>query len=231
MSARRIAVLGDSILRGVVLDDATGRYVRLQPGCVGLAQASLGCQVDNFARFGMTSEKGLELAAKLLHQDGGYDTCLICFGGNDVDHQWQQVAQNPQGENPPNVPCHRYAQNMKQMVELARGHGMEPLVLTLPPIDSQRYFSFFTREIPKRNNILQWLGSVEAIHESHAQYSRQLIALAKELDVRIIDIRKQFIGTGEYQQLLCADGIHPNARGHRLMGQELIRQLNSHTVH
>ena len=117
---QRLAVLGDSILRGVVLDEASGRYVHLKESCVAGAQQQLGLSIDNFSRFGMTSEKGLQVARQRLPEQGGYDACLICFGGNDVDHCWKQVAEDPQGENPPHVACGRYIENMGQMVEDVR---------------------------------------------------------------------------------------------------------------
>lgn len=81
----------------------------------------------------MTSEKGLQVARQRLPEQGGYDACLICFGGNDVDHCWKQVAEDPQGENPPHVACGRYIENMGQMVELARQRKMEPSSLLCRP--------------------------------------------------------------------------------------------------
>ena len=224
---QRLAVLGDSILRGVVLDEASGRYVHLKESCVAGAQQQLGLSIDNFSRFGMTSEKGLQVARQRLPEQGGYDACLICFGGNDVDHCWKQVAEDPQGENPPHVACGRYIENMGQMVELARQRKMEPILFTLPPIDSQRYFRFFSRGIKKWQNILQWLGSVDVIYEQHKMYSERLFALANQLRCRIIDIRNVFLGAGDYKEYLCSDGIHPNARGHALMQTALVSYVRS----
>lgn len=218
----KIAILGDSILRGVVLDERTGHYVRLKDSCVQAAQARLGLDTDNFARFGMTSEKGLETAERRLPEEGGYDACLICFGGNDVDHCWRLVAENPEGENPPNVPCQRYVENMAHIVALVRSRRIEPVLITLPPIDSQRYFRFISRDIDKPDNILHWLGSVDTIYEHHKTYSESLFSLAKQLDCRIIDVRKTFFGTGDYKRLLCGDGIHPNAKGHALMRDAFV---------
>lgn len=224
---RKMAVLGDSILRGVVLDENTGHYVRLKESCVKAAQQQLGLSIDNFSRFGMTSDKGLEVAERRLPQQGGYDACLICFGGNDVDHCWPRVAEDPEGENPPNVPCRQYVKNMARMVDLVRRRGMEPVLVTLPPIDSQRYFRFFSRDIPRRENILHWLGSVETIYEQHKTYSESLFSLAKQLNCRIIDVRQTFFGTGDYKRLLCGDGIHPNALGHALMKDAFIAYAQS----
>ena len=48
---QRLAVLGDSILRGVVLDEASGRYVHLKESCVAGAQQQRGLSIDNFFPF------------------------------------------------------------------------------------------------------------------------------------------------------------------------------------
>lgn len=218
----KIAVLGDSILRGVVLDEASGKYTRLAQNCVISAVKILGATADNFSRFGMTSEKGLQIAKERIVADAGYNAALICFGGNDVDHKWSDIAKNPKAQNPPNVELAQYGENMAQLVEIMRERKIEPVLLTLPPINSERYFAYFSKNIEQKDNIIDWLIDVEEIHESHRKYSQIIESVAKNLKCRIIDIRREFMLGGNYSHLLCIDGIHPNEQGHALMSRAFV---------
>jgi lysophospholipase L1-like esterase len=48
-------------------------------------------------------------------------------------------------------------------------------------------------------------------------YSLEVNKLAMALSVPLIDIRSHFLKRKDYSDLICADGIHPNQEGHRLI--------------
>lgn len=222
----KVAVLGDSILRCVVWDEAGGRYIHLKENCAQQVQQALGIQIDNFARYGMTSEKGLKTERQKIFPGCGYDAAVICFGGNDVDHDWPEVAAHPRAENPPKVSPGDFEHNLSAMIADLRAKGVEPILMTLPPIDSSRYFRFFSRNIPHPDQILTWLGSVQTIYEFHNFYSSAIKRLASRCGCRIIDIRTPFL-QGDYSDLLCLDGIHPNRAGHTLMSHIFINYAHA----
>ena len=43
------------------------------------------------------------------------------------------------------------------------------------------------------------------------------VSLAQKLNVRLVDIRSRMLESGCLDELMCVDGIHPNAAGHALM--------------
>ena len=220
----KIEVWGDSILRGVVLDPETNRYTRLKgASCVELFSRALDIPTENHARFGMTSEKGRAVMAREIPAYANGEAALIGFGGNDIDYDWRAVAGNPRAEHLPHIPPERFFGNMREMVFLARAHGMEPLLMTLPPIDADRYYEWIGRDIEKKENILVWLGDVQQIYRSHAAYNRLVVELAQELQCRLVDLRAAFLEKGDYRPYLCRDGIHPNAEGHVLMERVFLR--------
>ena len=167
----KIEVWGDSILRGVVLDPETRRYSRLkEASCVALSSRALGIPAENHARFGMTSEKGRVVMEREIPAHAEGEAALIGFGGNDIDYDWRAVASDPHAEHLPHTPPKRFCENMRAMVCLARSRGMEPLLMTLPPIDAVRYYEWIGRDIEGKENILVWLGDVQQIYRSHAAY-------------------------------------------------------------
>lgn len=155
----KIEVWGDSILRGVVLDPETRRYSRLkEASCVALSSRALGIPAENHARFGMTSEKGRVVMEREIPAHAEGEAALIGFGGNDIDYDWRAVAADPHAEHLPHTPPKRFCENMRAMVCLARSRGMEPLLMTLPPIDAVRYYEWIGRDIEGKENILVCWG-------------------------------------------------------------------------
>ena len=214
----KLAVFGDSILKGIVLDKESGRYTLLgKKCCVSSVSDTLGLPIENFCKFGQTSEKGREVLERKVEKMKDCDAVVFCFGGNDVDHDWLAVSNDPDGENPPHTRLSRFYENMKAMLGTVAQNGIVPILITLPPIHSKRYFNWFSKDFEKPQNVLHWLGDVETIYRHHAEYSSCLSLLAKETDTRIIDMREAFLGEKSYGDYLCLDGIHPNEKGHVLM--------------
>lgn len=58
-----------------------------------------------------------------------------------------------------------------------------------------------------------------------AEIHREYEALAEELDLRFVDLRPVFEEAGLIQNVWPVDPIHPDAEGHRVAGQEILRRL------
>ena len=61
-----ISLWGDSIGKGVVFDEARGRYVILKENCVSLLGRLLGSPIANHAMMGCTARKAAEPARSPL---------------------------------------------------------------------------------------------------------------------------------------------------------------------
>lgn len=219
----KISVWGDSVLKGIVLDEETGRYLRLgDRGCVPAVSRAIGIPIDNRSKYGMTSEKGRELVKRDLEKGGPSDIGIICFGGNDVDHPWGEIAESPDTYHGPNVPLERFCENLTAMATDLKANGTTPIFASIPPISAERYYRWFSRGIEKSANILQWLGDVGYIYRMQELYNDAVIKTAKSLGCGLIDIRQSFLRMRGYLDAICLDGIHPNEYGHRLMEQVFV---------
>ncbi len=214
---RSVAIWGDSVMKGVVYDDLKGRYVLLPECGADKASKTLGLTLRNRSRMGCTVTKGLQIMKKDLQTGVEGDVALLEFGGNDCDYDWAQVAERPQEQHLPKTPLHTFIAQLREMVRLARQRGMEPVMMSLPPIHAQRYFDFFTRDGLSRDNILLWLGDIQFIYRWHERYNTAVMRVAQECGCLLADVREAFLGQRHYEDLLCADGIHPNEKGHSLM--------------
>ncbi len=66
---QKLGVWGDSILKGVILDDVRGTYRLLKSGCVQMVEQAMNIQITNRTRFGYTVDKGYENLKKSLDRD------------------------------------------------------------------------------------------------------------------------------------------------------------------
>ncbi len=224
---QKIIVWGDSILKGVVLDEEKGRYVTLRDeSCLALAQKKLNVEFVNRASFGMTSEKGKRLIERSLSKakEQNVQAALIGFGGNDIDFDWAAIAQTPEKKHFPKTAPKCFLQNVEQIVSLHRQAGIQPILLTLPPIDAEKYFSWLSRNL-NGENILKWLGDKQVIFRRHRSYDAIVRSAAQATGCPVVDMRAAFSGIGDLSSYICLDGIHPNARGHRLLEGALERGL------
>ena len=212
-----IGIWGDSLLQGVVLDEKLGRYSILEDNCAVAVARKTGLAVSNNSRFGCTAPKGMKSLNKALESDAEFSAAIIEFGGNDCDFNWEEVAASPDGEHIPKTPLDAFVKCYSDMISSLRAKGIEPVLVTLPPLDAERYFDWITRGGLSRENILHWLGDVQHIYRWHERYSNAVSAMARRCACRLVDVRDAFLSLRDYQKYLCADGIHPNRDGHLLM--------------
>ena len=105
----------------------------------------------------------------------------------------------------------------------ARACGQEPVLVSLPVMDCDRYFAFITRgmTIQERKNLLFWLGgSTERLRNLHDLYNLALFRLASLQCVHIVDITSPMLAHPHYSDLLERDGITLSLQGQSLMTSE-----------
>lgn len=212
----KITVYGDSILKGVLLEN--GRYTIDRQWERKMA-AEHGLEIKNSAHFGSTLGKALGLIRRDSERAYGADELAVLeFGGNDCDYDWAAIAADPEGSFACKTPPALFREQYREAVALIRRSGRRPVILTLPPIHSLRYLGFICRDGLSRENILRWLGDVDAIYRWQAAYSHMAGEIAREEGVKLIDLRQAFLCDGRSpEELLCLDGIHPSRAGQGLI--------------
>lgn len=222
-SKRRVGIWGDSVAKGVVLDEKRGRYVLLRENFASSAGVRLGFTIENRAKFGCTVAQGREILKRSLASDPFCDVALLEFGGNDCDFDWREVADAPDGEHVPKTTLAEFAAVYREMVQLLLARGTEVYLMTLPPLDAGRYFAWIVRGGLPATNILRWLGDVQTIYRWHERYNQAVWDLSRETGCAVIDVRRAFLERRDYRTLLCEDGIHPNEAGHAAIEEVLVR--------
>lgn len=229
---------GDSVLRGVVVDRERSdkgslRYTFLEDNFTSQCGKRLGVEVQNFGKFGSTILKGKEILERHLPVIGQSDFTILEYGGNDSDFDWNEIADMPDITHKPRTELMQFSLTYKSIIDEVRRVGSNPVMLSLTPLDQERYFHHFTRNMDKEqvSNIKQWLGgSLDPISSWHEMYNLQVFKLAIAMDVPVIDITSAFLSRKDYREYMCEDGIHPNERGHRLIADEICDHFNKNLL-
>lgn len=221
---RKIEIWGDSVLKGIIYDASRNKYKRLEKNTALDKMTELGLDVKNNTKFGMTALKARNLMLAALDKGVDAEVAIIEFGGNDCDFNWAEVSENPGMEHLPNTTLDVFKKCITDMVQALRDHGIKPILMNLPPINSERYFAWISRGL-NPGAILKWLGDKELIYRHHECYSLTVMNLAKNLDCDLIDVRQPFLVKRDYVNYLCEDGIHPNEMGYKMMNQAISEYL------
>lgn len=233
MERVKIIALGDSITKGVVLGD-DNNYSLLEGSFVEIWKRERNCEIENYGRFGCTINYGHLLLDRHPQAIAESEYTIVEYGGNDCDFHWKRIALNPSGEHHPKTSLEEFRTSLVRLLGRIRALGSNPILLSLPPIASDSYFDFFSRGMTdeQRASILGWMGGeVEAIARWHDSYNKALFDVAEQTSTPIIDITHPFTTHSEdWRTLICADGIHPNSAGHRLIASSIL-QATQHPLH
>jgi len=225
-TTRKIRIFGDSIMKGAVYNEEDDRYITIDDNRLTELEARLGIEIQNNTLFGCTVAKGRQLLQRAIAKGLDCDTALLEFGGNDCDYRWDEVSERPQEEHQSNTPVDIFEATLKTMITTLKAMNVVPVLMTLPPIISERYLTHICRNGLDRGNILQFLGEVGNIERRQELYSLKIAMIALETQTQLIDIRSGFLARRDCSSLICADGIHPNERGHELI-MHLLSQYGS----
>ena len=225
-----VYLFGDSVARGIILNEE-GRYTPIKDYFGALAAEKLGIHLVNKAMFGCTITKGLEILRRFASSASSVGSpveshpasgiALLEFGGNDCDFLWNEVAEKPEAEHVPATPLESFSRKYAEMIDSLRSTGLRPAIMTLPPLVSERYLDWITRNGLDRRAILKWLGDVQQIFRWHEGYDAAVRKIAAVKACPLLDIRKAFLARSDYRDFMCEDGIHPNRAGHRLIEASL----------
>ncbi len=211
-----IALFGDSILKGIQINPVNKKYYVNNTIDVEMLSKKYSVQIQNYSSFGCTVTKGSDVLRKRLENNIGCDAIVMDYGGNDCDYNWKAISENPEGNHTPNTPIKLFTETYCSIIDTVTKKGILPILTTLPPLQPQRFFEWFCKDLNKKN-ILKWLGEINNIYIHQENYSRAIEKIALEMKVPLVDLRGAFLKFGNYDSLLCEDGTHPNTSGQKVI--------------
>ena len=221
----KIYVYGDSIMKATLPDEKMKYHFHIAEYMEPFS--SLPVDIVNRAKFGACADKGLAILENDIKKGIECDIALVEFGGNDCNFNWNEIAERPDEHHDPKTILSTFLETMTSIIEKLRSLGIKPVMMTLPPISSEKYFQCIARDENSKGNILRWLGDVEVIYNYQEMYSDAVAELAHKLGVFCVDVREYLLGY-RILDLVSADGIHPSAIGYNLIFEKLFETLKQY---
>lgn len=222
---KNIEVLGDSILKGIQVNPKNQRYCIKNDIDVMMLSKMYDLKISNKSRFGCNVVKGSEIITRNLEKGMDCDVLVMDFGGNDCDYKWSDIANNPNGSFEPNIPLELFKTEYIKLIRHLKNKNIIPILTTLPPLEPQRFFDWWCRNLNKEN-VLNWLGNVGNIYKHQESYSECVKEIAKSENVPLVDLRAAFLENGNIENLICEDGTHPNSKGQGIITNAFQKFIN-----
>ena len=208
----RAFIYGDSLLKAT-MPDADMRYHFHLPEVMA-QYPSDRLEVVNRAKMGATVTKGLALVEHDVQRGMDARWALVAYGGNDSDFDWEAVAAAPEQDHLPRTTLPEFTEKLHCAVTALKSAGVQPVLMSLPPIDPRRYLNFICRNGLDRSAILRWLGDEDMIYRHQELYSDTVTELAYANSVPLIHVRQAFLADHHMNDMLSADGIHMTMEGY-----------------
>ena len=122
MEQKKIAALGDSLTRGVVLNESN-RYSILDNSFIDIIGDSLGLKIKNYGKFGCTIDFGQQMIDRHTEEISASDYTFLEFGGNDCDFNWGRIADSPADEHQPKTILDTFKEKFCALIERVRALG------------------------------------------------------------------------------------------------------------
>ena len=222
MLNNQLFILGDSISCGVMYDDAMHRYT-LCRNTYDRVLRNEGVTVKSYAKPGCTAADAVSALGKTEALAGAI--CVIEFGGNDSDLNWEEVSREPNVPREAKVPLKDYHESILRLIAYARNNGMHPIVAIPLPVVADRYFEWISQKLD-RNAILHYLGNPEYIYRWQERYAYEALKAANEANCSIFDLRGLFLGQRNFADMMSVDGIHPNEAGYGVIREAALKRWN-----
>lgn len=214
----KISVYGDSILKGAVTGLDSGHlFDVIENDSLTLASKKLVFELNNQSVFGSIITKSARRLNKDIAKGCVGDVAIIESGGNDCDYDWNEVIKNPTAFHSPRVPLQDFFQTLDEMVKNCYENRITPLLMTMPPLVSDRWYNHICKNYGKDAVDAFINGIPDTLYQNHEIYNTHIMHYCYEHGVQFVDMRLSFLETRHYRNLMCEDGIHPNEAGHAYM--------------
>lgn len=207
-----VYVYGDSLMKATMPDDGFRYHFHMNELKDRYHRDDV--VLTNRAKMGATVRKGCALVEQDVARGLEAQYALVAYGGNDSDFDWAAVAAAPEEEHLPHTDLANFRTILGQTVDRLLGAGVQPVLMTLPPVDAERYLSFICRNGLDRFRILRWLGDVQRIYRYQEAYSDTVANFAAQRSVPLVEVRRPFLLDRHLPELIAADGIHLTMPGY-----------------
>lgn len=229
-----IIAWGDSILKGVVSGGDSKRFDITEKDSLSQACAALGIELANKSVFGSWMTKTRRTQDRSLRNGASAQIGIIESGTNDSDYDWSAVSADPDAEHLQRCPLDEFSRLMEEAVSVARQNKITPVIMIPTPLVPEWWLNnicigndeaAIVKFINKKYLQDQKAAAAMRLYQNQELFSLKAAAIARSLNVQIVDMRSEFLAHPNYKTLMCLDGVHPNQAGYDFMAQIWKREI------
>jgi lysophospholipase L1-like esterase len=200
----QIYCFGDSITEGCW--DEQGGWVDRLKRRLYAGNIDEGCQPPTIFNLGVSGQRSDHLLKRIAPEieyrtdDGEERMIFIQVGANDATY----IPEQHTFKTPPEA----YRNNIVELIKKAQMYSSRITMLTITPV----------------NESVTMAGEKVRRNEYVVEYNNLISDVARQQGVTILDIYTAFQVQGP-NDLLCADGLHPNSGGHALICDMVFRNI------
>ncbi|MBR1835489.1 MAG: SGNH/GDSL hydrolase family protein [Bacteroidales bacterium] len=147
------------------------------------------------------------------------DLVVLEYGGNYCNFDWAAISANPDADHLPLLSFGQFREFYGNAITKCQAIGARVALLTLPTLLPQRYFDLVSRNL-NRDNLRQWIGGdVCSLSRWNEQYNEEILSLAAQYQVPVIDINPSFLQHHYLEDCYSDDGMRPNSTGHTVIAE------------
>ena len=95
---------------------------------------------------------------------------IMEFGGNYCGYNWIQISENPDKEHYSKSSITEFIEIYSYLIDEFKKIGKEPVLLSLPPIDSTKYFDYISKKLNTDNILKLMEGNKQFLTNWHERY-------------------------------------------------------------
>lgn len=219
---KNIILVGDSISKGLFLDHMNVR--KLEESAIDIVCKNYKVLIENHSVFGQTLKRAVDKKIFLeLHErfDKTKDNIVVIeLGGNDADYDWKKVSEFPDQKHFSKTRVDEFKELLKESICYLQKNGARVVICSIFPMDSERYFESVIKTQGNAENIMKFLkNDVMNLSRHQEVFNNALQSVVKETGCAFLDYRSRILLKNDFLSYICADGIHPNEKGHEYIAK------------
>ena len=150
-------------------------------------------------------------------------------GKSRITPWWNTAATTATSTGRPWGALADFEATMRECIGLLRGAGITPVLMSLPPVDSDKYYEYIISKGVDRCSLLKFLGTPLSIYRYQELYSVAISKLARSEELPFVDVRSAFLECigSPFSQLISGDGLHPTEKGYEIVARCFRERLES----
>lgn len=224
-------IFGDSVGKGIIFED--NKLKVCENNAVKIVSEYIGIPIENKSIYGQTMQrlytKGI--VDKFIEENKNSQekdvTVILELGNNDSDFEWNNFTEDNYLTQKAKTSLENFEKMYEETIRNLQKNGYRVIICTPTPLISEWYFNNVIKQRYNGEVIMKFFGNdVSNIQRTQEVYNIKVLEVACRNRCKVLNLRSELLLMKNFSNYMCADGIHPNEKGYKVIASSIIRQLS-----